>query len=207
MGFYDGPKMDYYHGLSIVLPGDQPGYFFAKLLSATMDVVDVGRFGLVCRWFDNDPYRATTMHQHGVAVAAVSMPGVSGFERGLAEDTEESLRSVFGLMTDDTALNVQRHLPGLEDLRRAQLAERKYHRALWDIEHTADWDTRPVMQPVKPHPSVVELAAKFPAAAAYLCAERYAGGPKAKAPAGVRAMNHLMDGDDLQQVLAAMETK
>jgi hypothetical protein len=196
--------MDYY-GISITLPGDNPSYVFAKSQSPEIDVVDVGRLGLVCRWFDNDPYWATTMHQHGVAVAVVSMPGVSRFERGLVEDTEESLRSVFGLMTDETGRNVQRHLPGLEDLRRAQLAERKYHRALWNIKHRAEWDTRPVVPPVKPEPSVAEVAAKYPAAAAFLTAERYAGGTKSKAPAGIRAMNRLMNGDDLEQVLAAME--
>ena len=101
MGFYDGPK-DYYHGLSIVLPGDQPGYFFRTLLSPVIDVVDIPRphIHLVSCWFPNDPYWATRLYQWGVAVAVVSMSGVRGFDRGLAEDTDESLRVVFGLMTD-----------------------------------------------------------------------------------------------------------
>lgn len=208
MNFYNGPKLDYYHGLSIVLPGDQSGYFFAKLLSPTIDVVDIPRphLGLVCRWFENEPYWGTRLYQFGVAVAVVSMPGVRGFDLGLAEDTEERLRAVFGLITDETARKVQRHLPGLEDLRRAQQAERDYHRALWGIAHTADWDTRPVVQPTKPEPSVAEVAAMYPAAGAFLTGERYAGGAKTKAPAGIRAMDRLMNGDDLQQVLAAMET-
>jgi hypothetical protein len=205
MGFYDGPKVDYYSGISVILPGDKSNNFFAKSLSPAIDVVDVNRFSVVCRWFDNDPYWGTTMHQHGVAVAVVYMPGVSGFDRGLAEDTPENLRAVFGLMTEEAARNVQQHLPGLEELRRKQWAEDKYHRALWDIEHTAEWDTRPVIQPTKPEPSVAEVAIKYPAAAAYLTAERYAGTSKAKAPAGIRAMNRLMNGDDIQQVLAAME--
>jgi len=62
-----------------------------------------------------------------------------------------------------------------------------------------------VVQPVKPGASVAEVAAKYPAAAAYLTAERYAASTKAKAPAGIRAMNRLKIGDDLQQVLVAME--
>lgn len=206
MKFYSGTK-DYYHGLSIVLPGDQSGYFFRNLLSPVIDVVEIPRphLGLVCRWFPNEPYWGTRLYQYGVAVAVVSMPGVRGFDLGLAEDTEESLRAVFGLMTDETARKVQRHLPGLEDLRMAQQAEREYHRALWEIEHTADWDTRPVVQPTKPEPSVAEVALTYPAAAAFLTAERYAGGAKAKAPAGLRAMNQLMNGDNPEQVIAAME--
>lgn len=204
MDFYDGPKMDYYSGISVILPRDQWG-FFAKSLSPAIDVVDVGRLKLVCRWFDNDPYFATTMYQDGVAVAVVYMPGVSGFDRGLAEDTPENLRAVFGLMSDEAARNVQRHLPGLEDLRNGQRAERQYHRAMWNIDHTAEWDTRPIVQPVKPEPAVAVVAVKYPAAAAFLTAERYAGSAKTKAPAGIRAMNRLMNGDDLQQVLADME--
>ena len=75
MKFYNGPKMDYYCGLSIVLPRDDR--FFAQSLAPAIDVVDVGRLGLCVGGSTKICYWGLTIHQFGVAVAVVRM-AVSG---------------------------------------------------------------------------------------------------------------------------------
>jgi hypothetical protein len=63
----------------------------------------VGRFGLVVKLLDSDPYYAAVVYQYGKAIAIVDcMAGKTGLVRGLAEDPDlDGLRMVFGIRVQE----------------------------------------------------------------------------------------------------------
>jgi hypothetical protein len=89
-----------YYGLPVTLASEDPtaiGYYEQQ--AGSRGEYDVGRFGLVVKLLDSDPYYAAVVYQYGTAIAIVEcLPGKQGLVRGLAEDPDvNNLRMVFGI--------------------------------------------------------------------------------------------------------------
>jgi hypothetical protein len=191
-----------YYGLPVTLATEQPVVVARYAQSSSRGEAEIGRLGLTCMFIDSDPWWAAVIYQYGVPIAIVEcIANQAGLIRGLAEDTLEKLRDTFGIA--DRAAGPSA-LSGLEELRKAQRAEADYRQVLWNNEHRASWDTRPPEAAVKPEPSVESLSPMYPAAAAYLSAERIASVSKTR-DAGLKAMDRLTNGEDYKQVLADLK--
>jgi hypothetical protein len=192
-----------YYGLPVTVATDEPTVVARHAQDSSQGDSHIGRLGLTCMFIDSDPYWAAVVYQYGFPVASIDCIGSQAeLLRGLAEDTPEKLRNVFGI-TEESGQNVRERLPGLGELRKAQWLEAGYQRALWNMEHKAVWDTRSVGTPVRPDPPIETLLIRYPAAATYLAAERLASASRTQ-EVGLRAMSRLKNGEDHHQVLADM---
>ena len=100
-----------------------------------------------------------------------------------------------------------RLFPGLAELRAARAAEERYAQQFASMMSDESNDgARPPARPIGPR--CADLAAQYPAAAAYLRAEGFASARHdAKAAAGQRAMRAMEAGEAAVEALARMESE
>lgn len=97
-------------------------------------------------------------------------------------------------------------IEGLQEIRDAYHAADRYRAA---FERMMDDEANDgVFPPTRPTADIPALLEKYPRAAAYLEAERYSmAAHYVKAAAGRKAIDAIIDGEDYQAAIAAMEKK
>lgn len=97
-------------------------------------------------------------------------------------------------------------IEGLQEIRDAYHAEDRYRAA---FERMMDDESNDgACPPTRPTADIPALLEKYPRAAAYLEAERYSmAAHYVKAAAGRKAIDAIIDGEDYQAAIAAMEKK
>lgn len=97
-------------------------------------------------------------------------------------------------------------IEGLNELRKAINDIDRYHRAFDRMMEDENNDG--VRPPKRPTMNVEELKAKYPRAAAYLKAEKFATGAHyVKANAGSKALDKIINGEDYTAAIAEMEAE
>lgn len=95
-------------------------------------------------------------------------------------------------------------IEGLKEIHDALEAQADYYRAFDRMMEDENNDG--VCPPKRPTGNIAELKAKYPRAAAYIAAEKYSNASNyAKAIAGDKALEKIINGEDYVAALAAME--
>ena len=96
-------------------------------------------------------------------------------------------------------------IEGLKELQKAINAEESYH---YEINRRFENEALSSILPAQPKANIKELKEKYPRAAAYIKAEnwKYANN-YAKAAAGAKALERIINGENHEQVLADMEAE
>jgi hypothetical protein len=99
-------------------------------------------------------------------------------------------------------------IEGLNEIRKAIESEIEYHAAFTRMMENEDQSGNDALLPNLPEVSSKDLKARYPRAAAYIKAESYSlANNYAKAGAGKKALERIINGEDYKKVLADMEAE